>query len=123
MAANMLKGICQWIRRRASINRPPAEAEVDPLPADAGQRAAEQRLLQYLFHTVAAAQAGFETVERRGRLMPSTPICSSCSVAPCEVWPLKMASSVSWSDSAVARSSSGGSQLVICTGKEISSTT
>ena len=94
------------------------EAEVDPLPADAGQRAAEQRLLQYLFHTVAAAQAGFETVERRGPLMPSTPICSSCSVAPCEVWPLKMASSVSWSDSAVARSSSGGSQLVICTGRD-----
>ena len=42
------------------------EAEVDPLPADAGQGAAKQRLLQHLFHAVAAAQAGFEAVERRG---------------------------------------------------------
>ena len=99
------------------------EAEVDPLPADAGQRAAEQRLLQYLFHTVAAAQAGFETVERRGTADAVHAHLQFVQRRALRVWPLKMASSVSWSDSAVARSSSGGSQLVICTGKEISSTT
>lgn len=67
MAANMLKGICQWIRRRASINRPPARkpklTHCQPIPASAPPN---QRLLQHLFHAVAAAQAGFEAVERRG---------------------------------------------------------
>ncbi|MOA52750.1 hypothetical protein D3C78_1760940 [compost metagenome] len=42
------------------------ETEINPLPADTGQCATEQRLLQHLLNAMTAAQAGFETVERGG---------------------------------------------------------